>query len=128
MLREWVNHIMANNLQIKKAIIQESEEGEGRWTKTWRPHMAYAYMAICLFDFMVGPFLWSIFQIIGKGTVALQWVPLTLTGGGIFHVAMGAVLGIAAFTRGQEKVQQLKTLEELRRNDDSNITIDRSTS
>jgi hypothetical protein len=32
------------------------------------------------------------------------WVPLTLQGNGMFHVAFGAILGVAAFTRGQEKV------------------------
>jgi len=33
-----------------------------------------------------------------------QWVPITLQGGGLFHVAMGAVLGVAAWSRGQEKL------------------------
>ena len=32
------------------------------------------------------------------------WQPLTLQGAGLFHVAMGAVLGIAAFGRTQEKL------------------------
>lgn len=114
--------MMNQNLQLKRRIINDSEN-EGRWTRSWRPHMAYAYMVICLFDFVFGPFFWSIFQIIGKGTVALQWVPLTLTGGGIFHVAMGAVLGISAFTRGQEKLQQLKTLEELSTAEDRSENI-----
>jgi hypothetical protein len=31
-------------------------------------------------------------------------MPLTLQGAGLFHIAMGAVLGIAAFGRTQEKV------------------------
>jgi hypothetical protein len=33
-----------------------------------------------------------------------QWVPITLQGGGLFHVAMGAVLGVTAYGRTQEKV------------------------
>ena len=33
-----------------------------------------------------------------------QWDPLTLKGAGLFHIAMGAVLGIAAFGRTQEKL------------------------
>jgi hypothetical protein len=33
-----------------------------------------------------------------------QWVPITLQGGGLFHVAMGAVLGVSAYGRTQEKV------------------------
>ena len=31
-------------------------------------------------------------------------MPLTLQGAGLFHIAMGAVLGIAAFGRTQEKI------------------------
>ncbi|MFA7407856.1 MAG: 3TM-type holin [Anaerolineaceae bacterium] len=81
----------------------------GEWIRgTWRPMMAYAYMAIVIFDFLVGPIFWSIIQIVGAGSVALQWIPLTLTNGGIFHAAMGAVLGISAFTRGQEKIECLR--------------------
>jgi hypothetical protein len=34
----------------------------------------------------------------------VQWNPLTLQGAGLFHIAMGAVLGIAAFGRTQEKL------------------------
>ena len=97
--------------EVKYAIVSGGEEG--KILKYWRPYMAYAYMAIILFDFIGAPILWSIAQIIGKGTVSMQWVPLTLSQGGLFHVAMGGVLGISAFSRGQEKVQRLKTLEEL---------------
>jgi hypothetical protein len=32
-----------------------------------------------------------------------SWTPLTLSGGGLFHLSFGAILGISAFTRGQEK-------------------------
>lgn len=80
------------------------------WLKSnWRPMMAIAYMAIILFDFMVAPVFWSIAQIIGAGVVSQQWVPLTLGSGGVFHAAMGAVLGISAFTRGKEKIERLRT-------------------
>ena len=77
--------------------------------KNWRPMMAIVYMAVILFDFIVAPILWSLLQAIASGSVVLQWAPLTLISGGIFHAAMGAVLGISAFTRGQEKIERLKT-------------------
>lgn len=70
--------------------------------------MAFVYMAVVIFDFIIGPIFWSIVQIYG-GSVALQWTPLTLISGGVFHAAMGAVLGISAFSRGQEKVETLRT-------------------
>ena len=78
------------------------------WIRShWRPMMAFVYMAVVIFDFIVGPIFWSIIQIYG-GSVAIQWSPLTLISGGVFHAAMGAVLGISAFTRGKEKVETLK--------------------
>lgn len=70
----------------------------------WRPMMGFTYMLICIFDFIVAPVLWSLVQALQAGNVTLQWNPLTLIAGGFFHIAMGAVLGVAAFTRGQEKV------------------------
>jgi hypothetical protein len=33
-----------------------------------------------------------------------QWQPLTLQGAGLFHMAMGAVLGLSAWGRTQEKL------------------------
>lgn len=78
------------------------------WMRShWRPAMAFVYMAVILFDFIVGPIFWSVVQIYA-GSVSLQWMPLTLMGGGIFHAAMGAVLGISAFSRGKEKIEDLK--------------------
>lgn len=71
--------------------------------------MAVVYMAIILFDFIVFPIFWSLIQMYGAGVVSLQWNPLTLLSGGVFHAAMGAVLGVAAWTRGQEKIERLRT-------------------
>ena len=36
------------------------------------------------------------------------WDPLTLQGAGLYHIAMGAVLGVAAWTRGKEKIVRNK--------------------
>lgn len=74
------------------------------WFNTkWRPAMAWMYMAICILDFAIFPILWSILQAVKNGQVTSQWQPLTLQGAGLFHLAMGAVLGISSWTRGQEK-------------------------
>lgn len=82
--------------------------GEDWMTTKWRPMMAIVYMIINLADFLIFPIIWSLLQIHGKGEVAQQWVPLTLSNGGLFHMAFGAVLGVAAFTRGQEKIEKVK--------------------
>jgi hypothetical protein len=52
---------------------------------------------------IVFPILWSLLQTVTH-TPITQWNPLTLQGAGLFHIAMGAVLGIAAFGRTQEKL------------------------
>jgi len=72
--------------------------------KKWRPVMGWMYMMVCVCDFIIFPILWSLLQALSHGTVTSQWQPVTLQGAGLFHVAMGAVLGIAAYGRTKEKV------------------------
>lgn len=72
--------------------------------KKWRPMMGWVYMATCTFDFVIAPILWSILQATHQGTVTSQWQPLTLQGAGLYHVAMGAVLGLTAYGRTKEKI------------------------
>jgi hypothetical protein len=73
-------------------------------TKYWRPMMAMTYMATCLFDFIVGPILYNVLQYYNPGQNLDMWQPLTLQGGGLYHIAMGVVLGISAHGRTQEKI------------------------
>ena len=58
-------------------------------------------------DFAVFPIMFTIVQFWEtaiQNDAFRQWVPITLQGGGLFHVAMGAVLGVSAYGRTQEKV------------------------
>jgi hypothetical protein len=76
-------------------------------TKRWRPMMAMMYMACCIADFFLFPIMFTIVQFWetqAANDAFRQWVPITLQGGGLFHVAMGAVLGVTAYGRTQEKV------------------------
>ena len=85
--------------------LSESEKKKEDWMNSkWRPACGWMYILVCLFDFMIAPVLWSITQAVFHGGVNVQWQPLTLQGAGLFHVAMGAVLGIAAYGRTQEKL------------------------
>ena len=70
----------------------------------WRPMMAFIYMITCATDFIIFPVLWSVLQAVQGGQVTSQWAPLTLQGAGLYHIAMGAVLGLAAYGRSQEKI------------------------
>jgi hypothetical protein len=73
--------------------------------KKWRPVMGWVYMLTCTADFVVFPVLWSLLQAMSHGQVTSQWQPLTLQGAGLYHIAMGAVLGIAAYGRTKEKLE-----------------------
>ena len=93
---------MSNNLGDADVLVKNTNED---WiNKKWRPAMGWVYMATCTFDFVLFPILWSLLQAMTHGNVTSQWQPLTLQGAGLYHIAMGAVLGIAAFGRTKEKV------------------------
>jgi hypothetical protein len=81
----------------------DENKNEDWMQKKWRPAMGWMYMIICTLDMAIFPVLWSLLQVFTHQTVT-QWSPLTLQGAGLFHLAMGAVLGIAAWGRTQEKV------------------------
>jgi len=75
--------------------------------KKWRPMMGWTYMATCIFDFILAPILWAVVQFWetqAANDAFRQWEPLTLQGAGLYHMAMGAVLGIAAYGRTKEKL------------------------
>ena len=90
---------------MSEVVKSASEQQKEDWMNSkWRPMMGWMYMAVCTADFMLFPVLWSVIQVIGGGEVKTQWQPITLQGAGLFHIAMGAVLGLAAWGRTQEKL------------------------
>jgi hypothetical protein len=85
--------------------MSNSEKQKEDWMNSkWRPAMGWMYMAVCMADFVLFPILWGLLQTLGGGKVETQWMPITLQGAGLFHMAMGAILGIAAYGRTQEKM------------------------
>ena len=86
--------------EVKSASETKKED----WMNSkWRPMMGWMYMLVCTMDMVIFPVLWSLLQTFTHSPIT-QWNPLTLQGAGLFHIAMGAVLGIAAFGRTQEKL------------------------
>jgi Holin of 3TMs, for gene-transfer release len=91
----------------KKEEKAQKKVDEDWMTKKWRPMMAMMYMTCCLMDFAIFPIMFTIVQFWetqAANDAFRQWVPITLQGGGLFHVAMGGVLGVTAYGRTQEKV------------------------
>jgi hypothetical protein len=95
--------------QDQKILDTQLAKQDEHWMKSyWRPAMGWLYMLICLVDFVVFPVIAMFMPVILKG-VGIQmnyvaWQSLTLSNGGLIHLAFGAILGITSYTRGQEKI------------------------
>jgi hypothetical protein len=105
---------------------------EAWYSKSWRPAAAYVYLAICVCDFIVMPMYYEYTnhmthsqQFVGMALKfsepasqiealrllgeSRSWEPITLKSTGLLHMAFGAILGVAAWTRGQEKVESIRS-------------------
>lgn len=87
----------------KKILNGLRRKEEGWFFICWRPAMAWQYITVCLFDFLIAPILIGIHSYI-MGVPFPGWDPLTLKGGAVYHAAMGAVTGLTAWSRGNEKI------------------------
>jgi hypothetical protein len=94
---------MATHNEYEKMSVSEKKKEDWMNSK-WRPMMGWMYMLVCTMDFVLFPILWSAIQAVGGGQVHTQWNPITLQGAGLFHIAMGAIIGVTAFGRTQEKL------------------------
>lgn len=106
---------------MKRAVKEQT------WKQAWRPAAAYIYLLICIMDFIVFPGYYSLANNRATNTATVEealkfkdsasqiealkvlrreqtWTPLTTTGAGMIHLAFGSILGVAAWTRGKEKI------------------------
>ena len=88
-----------------------NKDASEHWVKSyWRPAAGWLYMMICFMDFVGFPAIYTFLPIINHAVGVpinfVAWSSLTLSNGGLFHLAFGAILGIAAWSRGQEKIAQ----------------------
>jgi hypothetical protein len=86
---------------------------------TWRPAMGWMYLTVCISDFILFPIIWGYAHIYTQ-TPLEQWNPITLQGSGLFHVAMGAILGVTAWGRTKEKMSGTVYDKYLEESDSSN--------
>lgn len=101
-----------------------------KWfVKYWRPAAAWIYLSICVFDFVIMPVwhlrsqgslehIWELsmklrpedqLQAIIQLTKKTTWEPITLNEGALFHLAFGALLGVAAWTRGRVQEARVRS-------------------
>ena len=93
---------MADTAPLPQVVIKDEP-----WvTRYWRPMMAWQYFAVCVFDFIVFP---CIAMYVAKETGNdFHWDPLTLKDSGFYHIAMGMIIGVSAWTRGQENLERTR--------------------
>lgn len=65
--------------------------------------MAWQYLIVCSWDFMLAPIAASLFAY-WTNTPVITWTPLTLQGGGVYHLSMGAIVGVTSWSRTKEKI------------------------
>ncbi len=93
--------------QNAEILVKHSKESADWINTKWRPAMGWVYMVVCIFDFILFPIMFTGVQFYETEAVNdafRQWEPITLAGAGLFHMAMGAVLGITAYGRTKEKI------------------------
>jgi hypothetical protein len=76
---------------------------ESWFSSRWRPAMAWLWFAVSACDFILFPIL-NAAAAGAKLIPYAPWSPITLQGGGLFHMAMGGVVGVAAWRRTNEKL------------------------
>jgi hypothetical protein len=98
-----------NKVKIQDPLPRTTNRwGDDRVISYWRPIAAYVYLAICIFDFVIGPVMFTFFAGF-TSTGLIMWEPLTVQGGGLFHLSFLAILGVASWTRGQEKIERTRS-------------------
>jgi hypothetical protein len=89
----------------KKQWEAENDKQNENWMKTmWRPAMGWLYMVMCFCDFVAFPVIAMFLPQFIPSMTYIPWKSITLDNGGLIHMAFGAILGVAAWTRGQEKI------------------------
>jgi len=96
----------------KEVVDEQISKEEEHWVKAyWRPAMGWLYMLICFCDFIFFPMLTMFLPVIEKGFGVqigyTPWQSLSLSNGGLIHLAFGAILGVSAWSRGQEKLAKV---------------------
>lgn len=93
---------MGDDVNIQDGAVDPQLAQESWFKKDWRPAMCWLYLIICACDFILfplGAFLMPIFKL-----PYVAWVPITLTNGGVVHIALGAITGLYVHNRTREKL------------------------
>src|SRR5210317_1219804 len=95
---------MGTELDKNHDGIVSEKEAEAWMKSVWRPAMAWMYMIVCIFDFILFPIMWAVMQRTDETEKLVQWIPITMSGAGFFHITMGVIVGISTWKRTEEKL------------------------
>ena len=85
--------------------MEHTSRSHDNWIKTmWRPALAWSYVVINLFYFAIGPIMYNMLEYWNPGQELDAWTSVTLQGGGLYHLSMGAIIGISSHGRTKEKL------------------------
>lgn len=103
---------------------------EAWYERTWRPAMAFLYFFLCFLDYAVRPainiYFFREFDLIEvvqtieplENTVQIQIIDTLRSKEAVspilsefVHISFGAILGVAAFTRGREELERTKRVD-----------------
>jgi len=101
-------------------LVNRRKDSDSHWAN-WRTMAGYTYLIICLFDFLIMPLATHVnikelithadhgytLELI-KQFGGVNWSPVTMTGGGLFHLSFGTILTGIAVVKGQERKEQVK--------------------
>ena len=94
---------MDNNNNEQEFIVKPPK---GKWFENyWKPSVAWLYLVICAFDFLIGPLFFGWYSFVVKSQLIQNWTPLTLQGGGLFHLAFASIMGITAWRHPYNSLQ-----------------------
>jgi hypothetical protein len=82
-------------------LSEPTVKGESWLNSMWRPAMAIQYLVVCICDFVIFP---ALTIVLNGSDHSHPWQSLTLSNGGMYHIAMGAIVGVATYMRSQEKL------------------------
>ena len=85
------------------------------WFNQWHLYAAWLYLIIVAFDFLLAPVVHTIILAYFHYKI-VQWQPITLQGGGIFHISMMAIIGISTFGKSQQLVEAIRNMPDYSNN------------
>lgn len=83
--------------------------------------MAWQYFAVCICDFIIFPLI--AFYYAKETGNDFKWDPMTLKDSGFYHMTMGVIIGVSAWTRGQENILRTRLFAQTETQDNISPSI-----